>query len=436
MVVPRHLFGGTSRSQNGRSFYLRCLIYTSMQLLYAVKQLNVRQATIPTSSEALSFSERPISRAKPLVSTNDAAIHKKSTEDTSFSTRSFFPIYYNDVYEVTLPPNHRFPMEKYRRVREKVQQFLASTSTSTVDRNCGVLCELRVSPLATVSELSTTHSLNYIQRFMTGELSSTEIRNVGFPWSPSGVDRARSSVGGTVAAAVAVCQELKLRLSQNSVQNATDTNKIERFGCCWGAHVAGGTHHAFYDYGEGFCVFSDIAVAVNVIFQRFPDLIKRVLIIDLDVHQGNGNAVLFRKRDDVFTFSMHCSANYFSEKQTSDLDIELPVDCNDETYLATLRHWLKQIQKNAGPFDIIFYQAGVDIMTHDRLGRMNITPEGVKRRDSLIYDFAANVLGVPMVITMGGGYPKLGTDWSHIIDAHANVYIEAYNFIENVGRNN
>ena len=403
-----------------------------MAFLYVVKPLNVRHNLFPKSWKAISLLSH-----RRLLST---AIHVSldtGTEATSIpQSKSFFPIYYNDVYEVMLPPNHRFPMEKYRKVREKVQQFIGASS-SVVDQNSRIMCELIVSPLATISELSTTHSLNYVQRFMTGDLTASEIRNVGFPWSPSGVDRARSSVGGTVAAAVAVCQELKLRSAQQSVKNTTSTDRdiIKHLGCCWGAHVAGGTHHAFYDYGEGFCVFSDIAVAANVILQRFPDLVKRVLIIDLDVHQGNGNAVLFHGRDDVFTFSMHCAANYFSEKQTSDLDIELPVECNDETYLATLRHWLKQIQKNAGPFDFIFYQAGVDILTHDRLGRMNVTPEGVKRRDALIYDYAANVLQVPMVITMGGGYPRLGTDWSHIIDAHANVYIEAYNFLTKVGSN-
>ena len=358
--------------------------------------------------------------------------NKDSTSDSESSSlvpksRSFFPIYYNDVYEVTLPPNHRFPMEKYRQVRQKVQQHIATTHHP----NRSIRCDFRVSPLATLEELSTTHETSYIQRFITGQgVTADEIRNVGFPWSLAGVDRARSSVGGTVAAAVATCHEYQQQQSMRLLQsNSTVPNGGSGRCCYWGAHVAGGTHHAFYDYGEGFCVFSDIAVAANVILQRFPDLVKRILIIDLDVHQGNGNAVLFQGRNDVFTFSMHCSANYFSDKQQSDLDIELPPECTDETYLATLRHWLKQIERNAGPFDFIFYQAGVDILVHDRLGRMNVTPEGVKRRDALVFNFAANVLQVPMVITMGGGYPRTGTDWSHITDAHANVYIEAHNFL-------
>ena len=398
-----------------------------MKFVFVVQPFNVCQYVIRKSFGA---SRRRMSISKYMSSNigSDSALYLESVSDLIDPNRSFFPIYYNDVYEVILPPNHRFPMEKYRKVREKVQSVI--TSSSRIDETSRIMCDFRISPLATVSELSTTHSLDYIQRFMSGDLSASEIRNVGFPWNPSAVDRARSSVGGTVAAAVAVCQELKVRSSPNNRRTSmNDENYFTPTGCCWGAHVAGGTHHAFHDYGEGFCVFSDIAVAVNVVLQRFPDLVKRVLIIDLDVHQGNGNAVLFHRRDDVFTFSMHCSANYFSDKQTSDLDIELPVDCNDETYLVSLRHWLKQIQKFAGPFDFIFYQAGVDILSHDRLGRMNVSPEGVKRRDALIYDYAANVLQIPMVITMGGGYPRPGTDWSHIIDAHANVYVEAYNFL-------
>jgi acetoin utilization deacetylase AcuC-like enzyme len=135
-----------------------------------------------------------------------------------------------------------------------------------------------------------------------------------------------------------------------------------------GAHVAGGTHHAFYDYGEGFSVFSDIAVAANVVLQRYyPDIVKKILIVDLDVHQGNGNAVLFQGRPEVVTFSIQCEANYFSEKQTSDLDIGLPVGCNDGTYLSTLNHWLNRILREGGPFDLIFFQAGVDVLEADRL---------------------------------------------------------------------
>jgi acetoin utilization deacetylase AcuC-like enzyme len=409
---------------NKRFPYRCCLLYSALQALGYVKSFQTQHSIRRRRCHVSSLQSGSSTEANLLALNSGQGLNQSDNFTTySVRSRSFFPIYYNDVYEVKLPPNHRFPMEKYRKVRDIVQNAILSLKDDS-----RVHCEFRVSPVASVSELLTTHSEQYVQRFMNGDLTEEEIRNVGFPWSPSGVDRARSSVGGTVAAAVAVCQELQQRSNAKSSSGPYDSERIDKT-CCWGAHVAGGTHHAFFDRGEGFCVFSDIAVATNVILDRFPDLVKRVLIVDLDVHQGNGNAVLFQGRDDVFTFSMHCSANYFSDKQTSDLDIELPPDCNDETYLATLSHWLKQIQKNAGRFDFIFYQAGVDVLFHDRLGRMNISADGIKRRDTLIYNYAANILKIPMVITMGGGYPRSGSDWAPILDAHANVYIQAYNFL-------
>ena len=321
--------------------------------------------------------------------------------------RPFFPIYYNDVYEVILPDNHRFPMEKYGKVRKLAQTWIASQAEK---RRNTIVYDFRVSPLATVEELTTTHSPEYVDRYLRGDLTEAELRNVGFPWSINGVKRSLSSVGGTLAAAVTVCEAL--RQHPNSP--------------AWSAHVAGGTHHAFHDYGEGFCVFSDIAVAANVVLHRFPDIIRRVLIIDLDVHQGNGNAVLFQGRSDVVTFSMHCAANYFSPKEESDLDVELPVNCTDETYLMTLRHWLKQIGAQGGGFDLVFFQAGVDVLEHDRLGRMNLTSDGVKRRNELVFDFAREHV-LPLIITMGGGYPR--RDWTPILEAHANVYYQAQQYL-------
>jgi acetoin utilization deacetylase AcuC-like enzyme len=251
--------------------------------------------------------------------------------------------------------------------------------------------EFLVSPLATVEELETTHSPEYIQRFFKGDQTEKEQRNVGFPWSPAGVDRATSSVGGTMAAACNVCDVWRIQKKRGLAP--------------WGAHVAGGTHHAFYDYGEGFCVFSDIAVAAN--------------------------AVLFQGRPEVVTFSIHCEANYFSGKEKSDLDIEMPAGCNDGTYLLTLNHWLNRIPKEGGPFDLIFFQAGVDVLEDDRLGRMSLSADGVKRRNELVYDFARKQ-NVPLVICMGGGYPR--DDWTPIIHAHANVYFGAYQYLARLAK--
>lgn len=272
--------------------------------------------------------------------------------------------------------------------------------------------EFCISPVATIEELTTTHSHDYVQKVMTGNLTEKEQRNVGFPWSEANVKRSTSSVGGTLAAASYVCK----------THTMADRNSKTYFAP-WAAHVAGGTHHAFHDYGEGFCVFSDIAVAANVILQRFPEM-KTILILDLDVHQGNGNAVLFQGKPEVVTFSMHCNANYFSEKQFSDVDVELPPDCTDQTYLMTLNHWLNRIKRESGPYDLVFFQAGVDILKDDRLGRMSITQKGVNRRNQLVYDFASE-LNVPFVITMGGGYPRTH-DWSPILEAHSNVYVQAH----------
>mmetsp|Transcript_28510 Transcript_28510/g.61251 ORF Transcript_28510/g.61251 Transcript_28510/m.61251 type:complete len:317 (-) Transcript_28510:64-1014(-) len=306
-------------------------------------------------------------------------------------------------------------------------------------------------------------------------------------YSHQGVNRTLSSVGGTVAAACAAWEEYLSRCEQQQQQIKSQTHKSQQTTAhlCWGAHVAGGTHHAFRDYGEGFCIFSDIAVAANVLLQRYspssssssssvtssvslpsqsqqqqqqyppnptssPPTIRRILIIDLDVHQGNGNAALFATNPAVQTFSMHCSANYFSKKERSDLDVELPSGCDDSTYLLTLRHWLKRIEghsfddddadddadddqnndtqnRKRKQFDFIFYQSGVDIHANDRLGRLSVTSDGISKRNAMVFDFA-NRMECPLVVCMGGGYPK-GEDWTSVIEAHVNVYWEAHRYL-------
>ena len=320
-----------------------------------------------------------------------------------------------------------------------------------------------------MEELSTTHDTTYIQRFLLGDQTEKEKRDVGLPWSTEGVDRALSSVGGTLAAACFVCDVLRQRQkmddkkSSQSSSSSTGSGDVvsDQYSPCWAAHIAGGTHHAFYDYGEGFCIFSDMAVTANVVLERYPDIIKnKILMLDLDVHQGNGNAVLFQQQegnsttenddddddnnnnksqnnnaDRVFTFSMHCSGNYFSPKQESDLDIELPIGCSDQAYLMTLNHWLKQFRiehnrekDNKYKWDLIIFQAGVDVLEDDRLGRMSLSSKGIERRNELVYEFAHD-LKIPLVICMGGGYPKRDDGWKSIIDAHSNVYFQAHQFL-------
>jgi len=378
----------------------------------------------------VSHSQRRATHSASITSSIASTINDVATSSIDLF-RPFYPIFYNDVYEVPLPPNHRFPMEKYRKVRERVQ--LSIQSIPPIDAG-KVQCEFTVSPLVTVQDLVTTHCPNYIQRYLDGNQTEKELRNVGFPWSPKSVDRSFSSTGGTVAAATLLCkvkQKQKAYL-QNVADNLEDksgmVNEAEgELGLLFSAHVAGGTHHAFRDRGEGFCVFSDIAVAANVLLRDYSDVVKNILIIDLDVHQGNGNAVLFQGIEEVKTFSMHCNANYFSEKQDSDLDIELPPGTTDETYLATLHHWLNRVRKgDAGECDFIFFQAGVDILEDDRLGRMSISQEGIARRNEMVFDLARD-LNVPLCVTMGGGYPK--KDWEPILKAHADVYIQAYEYL-------
>ena len=222
-------------------------------------------------------------------------------------------------------------------------------------------------------------------------------------------------------------------------------NQIQRIGTIFCRKL----NYAFLQQ-EGFCIFSDIAVAANVLLQQYsPSLIqqqkskglaiRRILIIDLDVHQGNGNAAIFAGDNRVKTFSLHCKGNYFSKREVSDLDVELPIDSDDSLYISTLTHWLNQIEQhkfeddigtdqNDKQFDLIFFQAGVDIHVEDRLGRLCVSPEGIKRRNAIVFEFAHRMKS-PLIITMGGGYPK--DDWSAIIDAHAGVYVQAYHFLSN-----
>jgi acetoin utilization deacetylase AcuC-like enzyme len=194
-----------------------------------------------------------------------------------------------------------------------------------------------------------------------------------------GVNRSLSSVGGTVEAMHSVCSR----------------------GAQAAGHLAGGTHHAFFDRGEGFCVFSDIAVAANVALRSYPS-IRKILIIDLDVHQGNGNAVLFKGNDSVFTFSMHCAGNYFSKRELSSVDVELPVGTRDQEYLAAVNDWIPRIVRDFKP-DLAFYQAGVDILHNDKLGKLRVTRAGAQNRNSIVFDTLKKA-GTKTVVTMGGGY--------------------------------
>lgn len=292
-------------------------------------------------------------------------------------------------------------MNKYRQIRTGLQEEYAAASSPGLS--------FHVSPLSTRQEIETTHCPQYVERFLTeGAQTAAEIRAVGFPWSIAGTKRALSSVGGTVAAMRAVLN-----------------GESETAG-----HLAGGTHHAFFDYGEGFCVFSDIAVAANLALKEFPERVRKVLILDLDVHQGNGNAKLFEKRPEVFTFSMHCSANIFSQKQTSDVDVEVDEGCGDEEYNDKLAGWMPFLFDIVQP-QLVFFQAGVDVFELDRLGRLSLTRQGIQRRNRIVLE-AARARNCPLILTMGGGYPRgdladPGNDaYQAVLECHKDCYRQLY----------
>jgi acetoin utilization deacetylase AcuC-like enzyme len=291
--------------------------------------------------------------------------------------------FFCDTYDVPLPAGHRFPMPKYRMVRERLVAE-------------GVLAagDLEESGVIDRSSLLLAHTPEYLETVFAGTLSDAEQRRLGFRWSEALLARSRASVFGTVAAAFAALRE-------GSAGN-----------------LAGGTHHAFSDHGSGFCVFNDIAVAVRSL-QR-EGLIERALIVDLDVHQGDGTAAIFAGDDSVFTFSMHGAKNFPFRKQRSCLDVELADGCEDSSYLSALQRYLPEVIERGRP-DILFFQAGVDPLEHDLLGRLKLSPEGLRLRDRAVAT-AARARGIPLVLTLGGGYAK---PIARSVDAHVGTWREA-----------
>ncbi len=286
-------------------------------------------------------------------------------------------LYYSDQFELPLPPGHRFPMAKYRRLRERI-------TTSELHRNDPLL----IPPAASDEQLARCHDTQYIRRVQEGTLSDAEIRRIGFPWSLKMVERSRRSSGATIAAARAAMQD------------------------GYAANLAGGTHHAMADCGEGYCVFNDAAVAIRTM--QSEGLVRRACVIDLDVHQGNGTASILAGDDSAFTFSMHGAKNFPLRKSPSDLDIELPDGTGDDDYLHALKRGLEQLF-SAGQFDLAIYLAGADPYEGDRLGRLSLTIPGLLSRDEMVLD-ACESRNVPVAIAMAGGY---ALDIDAIVTIHA-----------------
>lgn len=275
-----------------------------------------------------------------------------------------YKVFYSPYYYADIGENHVFPIKKFELVRDKL---LAEKTLSKK--------EIYEPQPATIEDVRLIHTEDYVTRLIDGELTTKEIRRLGLPWSKSLVRRSFLATSGTINAA------------RSALENKVSSN------------LAGGTHHSFPDRGEGFCVLNDVAVAIRVLQKE--NLAKRFLIVDCDVHQGNGTAFIFQDEPEVFTFSMHGAKNYPLFKEVSNLDIELPDKTEDKEYLETLEEALPRIFIHDP--DIIFYLGGADPFENDKLGRLKLTMNGLKMRDEMVLSFAKSK-EVPIVTTMSGGY--------------------------------
>lgn len=285
-------------------------------------------------------------------------------------------VYYHDLFTFPLPQGHRFPIQKYALLRQRL-----------VEEGVIPLADLHVPAPANDDQLLLVHAQEYLQKIMNGGLTKKEIRRLGFPWSLDLVERSRRSVGSTIAAC------------RSALENGL------------AASLAGGTHHAFPDHGQGFCVFNDVAVAVRVMQKETKA--ERALIVDCDVHQGNGTAGIFEGDSRVFTFSIHGAKNFPFRKSQSDLDIDLPDGTGDEEYLAALKDGLEKAFDEADA-EWVIYLAGADPYQGDRLGRLSLTKSGLARRDRMVLE-SSRQRGLPVAIVMSGGY---GEDVKDTVDIH------------------
>lgn len=297
-------------------------------------------------------------------------------------------IAYDPIYAHPLPEGHRFPMLKYELIPG---QLLYE----------GLITEENIFSPAPVAEniILRTHTADYWQRMKSCELTAKEIRAIGFPLSPMLVEREIRISQGTIDCAL------------NAIQYGVSLN------------VAGGTHHAFANHGEGFCLLNDFAIASNYLLDN--ELAKKILIIDLDVHQGNGTASIFQNDDRVYTFSMHGEHNYPFHKEKSDLDVGLPDDTNGDEYLRILQKTLPKLIDNVQP-DFICFLAGVDVLATDKFGKMKLTITDCKQRDEIVFSHCKK-LNIPVAVSMGGGYSP---DVKDIVKAHCNTFKSAKDIFE------
>ncbi|MBU3565369.1 histone deacetylase [Polynucleobacter sp. MWH-HuK1] len=292
--------------------------------------------------------------------------------------------FYTDHFVLPLPAGHRFPMEKYSRLRD------------LVTKQIGI--QLIEAPPVTDTQILYAHDPSYLVKVIEGTLSTQEQREIGFPWSVQMVERSRRSAGATVAAA-------KSALNEGIAAN-----------------LAGGTHHAYRDTGSGFCVFNDSAIAARTLQKEINPSLK-VAVIDLDVHQGNGTAAILQNDDSIFTLSIHGENNFPFKKEQSNLDIGLADGCNDEVYLRSLSTALDQLD---GRFktDCLIFLAGADPHEGDRLGRLHISKEGMRLRDEMVFQYALD-RQLPIAFSMAGGY---GKEIESTVDIHFQTIKTALQF--------
>jgi acetoin utilization deacetylase AcuC-like enzyme len=290
---------------------------------------------------------------------------KRRPQFQSFTALAGLPVVYHPDYVVPLPPQHRFPMPKFGLLRD----LLVQDGVITVDQ----LYPPGAPPQAWIEQV---HTPAYVQAYYTGTLDLKAQRRIGLPWSPNLVKRTCTAVGGTILTA-------KLALSHGLACN-----------------TAGGTHHAFPNYGSGFCIFNDLAIAAQILLTQ--GWVQRLLIVDLDVHQGDGTAWIFRQEPRVFTFSMHCEVNFPRQKQISDLDVPLAEGMGDTEYLHILQQFLPDLLSQVRP-NLVLYDAGADIHRRDRLGKLALTNTGVYERDRTVLTTCV-AAGYPVACVIGGGY--------------------------------
>lgn len=287
------------------------------------------------------------------------------------------PIIYHPDYVAPLPPGHRFPMQKFRCLYE----------TLLADRVAHP-SQFHQPQLPPLNWIELVHTPDYVQAYREGTLDDKAQRRIGLPWSPQLVNRTCIAVGGTILTA-------NLALEHGLACN-----------------TAGGTHHAFPSYGSGFCIFNDMAIAAKVLLEQ--QQVQKILIVDLDVHQGDGTALIFQDDPRVFTFSMHCEVNFPSTKQKSDLDVPLPEGMEDDAYLQTLADYLPDLLAEVQP-DLVFYDAGVDVHLGDRLGKLALTDRGLFCREMQVLTTCLRQ-GYPVACVIGGGYAD---DFNALVYRHS-----------------